>query len=525
MVAGALAARVAGGPIPDVADFGDFTDQYAVGAAVRSALAVLPRQQRAVLVLRYVEDLPEAQVASLLGVSAGTVKTHAHRGLRALRKSLGGSGPVPCQRRGRPGGCGEVNGPILPEEDMSFSDFNPNEESEGQRLLLTAFATAPVGDGLAGRAAFNEDLLRSVRRQDRKGRRGRTTLIGATAAVAAAVAAGVVVLPSSSTPSKTAPQAATAPKATVKAQPKPKASVNPGTPVTVGSVSYSFDTKTSDTPAAIVLDAAATAIGSDAGAGSEPNVVWGSGPYYRMVSVSTCGGETYTNNTWTTRNGNGVGLGTGPKSASDPLCGAGDGAPFPIVTGFADFYGLGNQPLTEAQVDELPTDPNKLWPILEGFDGGSLTSDPANPHSNASTMFQSIWNLITSEPLSPAFREALLEDAAKIPGVTVEGRYTDSLGRTGTVLHIGMWTMAIDTSDGQVLAMTSGAIPGVPICNGSKASFCQSGGGTTVYVSAGAVTSLPKAEAAALAQANSGANTSKVRVAPAPTPSLLRSIS
>jgi hypothetical protein len=53
--------------------------------------------------------------------------------------------------------------------------------------------------------------------------------------------------------------------------------------------------------------------------------------------------------------------------------------------------------------------------------------------------------------------------------------------------------------------MTSGAIPGVPICNGSKASFCQSGGGTTVYVSAGAVTSLPKAEAAALAQANSGA--------------------
>jgi hypothetical protein len=239
-----------------------------------------------------------------------------------------------------------------------------------------------------------------------------------------------------------------------------------------------------------------------------------------MVSVSTCGGATYTNNTWTTRNGNGVGLGTGPKSGSDAGCGVGDGAPFPIITGFADFYGLGNQPLTEAQVDELPTDPNKLWPILEGFDGRSLTSDPANPHSNASTMFQSIWNLITSEPLSPAFREALLEDAAKIPGVTVEGQYTDSLGRTGTVLHIGMWTMAIDTSDGQVLAMTSGAIPGVPICNGSKASFCQSGGGTTVYVSAGAVTSLPKAEAAALAQANSGAKTSKVWVAPAPTPSL-----
>lgn len=352
------------------------------------------------------------------------------------------------------------------------------------------------------------------------------TVIGATAAVAAAAVAAVAVLPSSAppkpAPSKPAPQAATSPKTTVKAKPQPKASVNPGTPVTIGSVTYSFDTKTSGTPAATVLDAAATAIGSQAGAGSEPNVDWGSAPYYHMVSVSTCGGATYTNNTWTSRNGNGVGLGTSSESGSGPGCEGSEGGPFPIVTGFADFYGLGNQPLTEAQVDELPTDPNKLWPILEGFDGGSLSSDTANPHSNASTMFQSIWNLITSEPLSPAFREALLEDAAKIPGVTVEGRYTDSLGRTGTVLHIGMWTMAIDTSDGQVLAMTSGAIPGVPICNGGKssASFCQSGGGTTLYVSAGTLTSLPKPEAAIMAEANASSKTSKAWVGPAPTPSL-----
>jgi DNA-directed RNA polymerase specialized sigma24 family protein len=42
-----------------------------------------------VLVLRYIEDLPEATVAELLGCSVGTVKTHAHRGLRALRAVLG----------------------------------------------------------------------------------------------------------------------------------------------------------------------------------------------------------------------------------------------------------------------------------------------------------------------------------------------------------------------------------------------------------------------------------------------------
>jgi DNA-directed RNA polymerase specialized sigma24 family protein len=42
-----------------------------------------------VLVLRYCEDLPEAEVAGLLGCSVGSVKTHAHRGLRALRELLG----------------------------------------------------------------------------------------------------------------------------------------------------------------------------------------------------------------------------------------------------------------------------------------------------------------------------------------------------------------------------------------------------------------------------------------------------
>jgi DNA-directed RNA polymerase specialized sigma24 family protein len=41
------------------------------------------------LVLRYYADLPEAEVADLLGCSPGTVKTHAHRGLRALRNYLG----------------------------------------------------------------------------------------------------------------------------------------------------------------------------------------------------------------------------------------------------------------------------------------------------------------------------------------------------------------------------------------------------------------------------------------------------
>ena len=64
----------------------DFTDGQLLAAQVRQALQALPRRQRAVLVLRYFLDLPEAEVADLLGCSVGTVKTHAHRGLRALRE-------------------------------------------------------------------------------------------------------------------------------------------------------------------------------------------------------------------------------------------------------------------------------------------------------------------------------------------------------------------------------------------------------------------------------------------------------
>jgi RNA polymerase sigma-70 factor (sigma-E family) len=52
------------------------------------ALRRLPRRQREVVALRYLADMSEQQVAELLGVSGGSVKTHLHRGLSALRKTL-----------------------------------------------------------------------------------------------------------------------------------------------------------------------------------------------------------------------------------------------------------------------------------------------------------------------------------------------------------------------------------------------------------------------------------------------------
>ncbi|MGW4643655.1 SigE family RNA polymerase sigma factor [Sphaerisporangium sp. NPDC004334] len=71
--------------LPEAAGSGDVADARAVAEDVRKALAKLPVRQRTALVLRFFVDLPEAEVADLMGCSTGTVKSHTHRGLRAMR--------------------------------------------------------------------------------------------------------------------------------------------------------------------------------------------------------------------------------------------------------------------------------------------------------------------------------------------------------------------------------------------------------------------------------------------------------
>jgi RNA polymerase sigma factor (sigma-70 family) len=54
---------------------------------VVQALRALPRRQREVVILRFVADLSEQQVADRLGCSVGAVKQHTHRAMAALRAS------------------------------------------------------------------------------------------------------------------------------------------------------------------------------------------------------------------------------------------------------------------------------------------------------------------------------------------------------------------------------------------------------------------------------------------------------
>jgi RNA polymerase sigma-70 factor (sigma-E family) len=71
--------------LPDRASVDDFTATTGLRDELRASLAILTPRQRAVVVLRYADDLSEQQVADVLGISAGTVKTLASRGLARLR--------------------------------------------------------------------------------------------------------------------------------------------------------------------------------------------------------------------------------------------------------------------------------------------------------------------------------------------------------------------------------------------------------------------------------------------------------
>lgn len=65
-----------------------FEDASVERDRVLAALATLSSRQRSVVVLRFLDDRSEAETAAILGISPGSVKTHSHRALAALRTTL-----------------------------------------------------------------------------------------------------------------------------------------------------------------------------------------------------------------------------------------------------------------------------------------------------------------------------------------------------------------------------------------------------------------------------------------------------
>jgi RNA polymerase sigma-70 factor (sigma-E family) len=74
---------------PPEPDFAENTASVEDRAVLLVALATLTRAQRAVVILRYVEDRSEAECAEILGVTVGTVKSQTHKALARLRTHVG----------------------------------------------------------------------------------------------------------------------------------------------------------------------------------------------------------------------------------------------------------------------------------------------------------------------------------------------------------------------------------------------------------------------------------------------------
>jgi RNA polymerase sigma-70 factor (sigma-E family) len=121
----------------------------------------LPPRQRAVLVLRYREDLTEAAVARLLGIPVGTVKTLTHRGLVRLRRELvGPMGLLLVPTRPSPG--------PLPATIMVHTDVldpliypGPRPSTPSDSPVLTSDHPVPGGPFTKGRRADGRRFVRS----------------------------------------------------------------------------------------------------------------------------------------------------------------------------------------------------------------------------------------------------------------------------------------------------------------------------------------------------------------------------
>jgi RNA polymerase sigma-70 factor (sigma-E family) len=117
-------------PDPEGLDLRDFGDQSAQRVSLWAEVAALPARQRAVVALRYYEDLDDQRISEILGCTPATVRTHAMRGLAAMRDRL------------RPT---ETENPMQTDQDIDTSQLAATAARAGRRrqsVRRSAIATA-----------------------------------------------------------------------------------------------------------------------------------------------------------------------------------------------------------------------------------------------------------------------------------------------------------------------------------------------------------------------------------------------
>jgi len=110
-------SRVSVGDLPELVQL-PTTDAVDDRQLVRQALMRLPARQREVLLLRYYEDLSEAEIAHRLGCAPGTVKSSAARALKALRDMLPDYAPAGCALEAAPPAPAPPVRPAKKAEDL-----------------------------------------------------------------------------------------------------------------------------------------------------------------------------------------------------------------------------------------------------------------------------------------------------------------------------------------------------------------------------------------------------------------------
>jgi RNA polymerase sigma factor (sigma-70 family) len=135
--------RTGAGTAPDHTATVDLRDEL-----VR-LLNLLPPYQRAVILLRYWEQLTAAETAEVLGWSVGAVKSAASKGLHRLR-DLTGAGLGDTVRPGPDGRHGPGHGHVAPGRQRRPAPGEDGAVDAGQQARLEPGQVSPAGHGLIG---------------------------------------------------------------------------------------------------------------------------------------------------------------------------------------------------------------------------------------------------------------------------------------------------------------------------------------------------------------------------------------